>query len=255
MRRRVVIIIVILGVLIFSFGLWLHSNYTVPVLMYHSFNKNLIGKYAAVSLDTFSKQMSFIKKRGYKVVSLDEYCLRLKRKERLPHNLVVITSDDGWKDNLQAIKILNKYGFPATIFLIVNNIGKEGYLSKEDIRWFLDNTKVRLGSHTLTHAYLPQTPSPLLKKEINESKEVLEKLFSVKVNTISYPVGGFNKEVLEEVERAGYLCGCTTNRGFSRKLNIFALRRIKITERDLGFRLWAKLSGFYNLFKRVKNPY
>lgn len=255
MKKRIALSIISLAVIISSFGIWLYSNYTVPILMYHSFNENLIGKYAAVSLDTFSKQMNFIKKRGYKVISLDEYCLLLKRGEKIPHNLVVITFDDGWKDNLAAIKILNKYGFPATIFLIVENIDKEGYLSREDIGWLLNNTEVKIGSHTLTHAYLPESSTQLSKKEINESKEVLEKLFNTKVNAISYPIGGFNKEIIEEVGDTGYLCGCTTNRGFSKRLNILALRRIKITERDLGFRLWAKLSGFYNVFKRAKNPY
>ena len=86
-------------------------------------------------------------------------------------------------------------------------------------------------------------------------KKNLEELFLKDIKTISYPVGGFDKRVLKEVENSDYLCGCTTNRGFSKKLDRFALRRIKITNRDLGLRLWAKLSGFYNIFKKVKKPY
>jgi len=69
-------------------------------------------------------------------------------------------------------------------------------------------------------------------------------MFSKNVELISYPIGGFSKEILNDVEEAGYLCACATNRGFSRQLDRFALRRIKITNRDLDFRLWAKLSGF-----------
>jgi len=38
-------------------------------------------------------------------------------------------------------------------------------------------------------------------------------------------------------------------------LDRFSLRRIKITDRDLGFRLWIKLTGFYNIFKKLKKPY
>jgi peptidoglycan/xylan/chitin deacetylase (PgdA/CDA1 family) len=199
--------------------------------------------------------MAFVKKRGYQVLSLNDYCQILSKNEKIPRNLVVLTFDDGYKDNLEAIEILKKFDFPATIFLIPDKIDTPGYLSREDINWFLNNTKVRVGSHTLTHFYLPEADSATLKKEIRDSKKLLESMFFIEVNTIAYPIGGFNERVLREVEGAGYLCGCTTNRGFSSRLNIFALRRIKLTERDIGIRLWAKLSGFYNVFKRVKRPY
>lgn len=255
MRKKLLAIGFGVVVAIFFFWVWLSFHYSVPILMYHSFDKNLVGKYAAVSLETFSKQMDFIKRRGYRVVPLDEYCRIVREKKEVPHNLVVITSDDGYKDNVVAIKILKEFDFPATIFLIVDRIGQEGHVSKEDVRWLLENTSVRIGSHTVSHVYLPEAEDDVLKEQIDISKEVLENMFSAEIDTIAYPIGGFDRRVLKEVERSGYQCGCTTNRGFSRKRDIFALRRIKITERDLGLRLWAKLSGFYNVFKRVKNPY
>jgi hypothetical protein len=60
---------------------------------------------------------------------------------------------------------------------------------------------------------------------------------------------------LREVKEAGFLCACTTNRGYSGNVDRFALRRIKITNRDKGFSLWIKLSGFYDMFKKVRKPY
>ena len=80
-------------------------------------------------------------------------------------------------------------------------------------------------------------------------------MFGVKIKTFSYPVGGYTPQTVEDVKEAGYLCACTTNRGTSKELNRYALRRIKVTGRDKKFKLWAKLSGFYNIFKRVKDPY
>lgn len=254
-KKRLLISLVILIVGGGFFWLWLYSNYSPPIFMYHAFDKEKVGTYASVSPETFSKQMAFIRKRGYKVIPLRELCALLKGKKEIPHNLVVITADDGYKDNLKAIEILDEFGYPAIIFLVVNKIGEEDYLNREDIRWFLENTNVSIGSHTLNHAYLPETDKQNLKTEIRNSKVDLEKMFSLSVDVIAYPVGGFDNRVLEEVENAGYLCACATNRGFSSDLDIFALRRIKITERDLGIRLWAKLSGFYNIFRKVKNPY
>lgn len=242
-------------VIFFCFLGYLHCNYTVPILMYHSLDKERVGTFAAVSEETFRRQMKFIRKHGYNVILLDEYCRLLENKEAIPRNSLVITFDDGYKDNLAGIKVLRDFDFPATIFLVVDKIGKDGYLSKQDIAGFLVDSKVRIGSHTLTHAYLPSQEREELKRQIYGSKIKLETLFSRPIKTISYPIGGFNYRVLQTVESGGYSCGCTTNRGFSSSLNRFALRRIKVTNRDSGIHLWVKLSGFYNVFKRPKKPY
>jgi len=253
--KKVKIGLAVITVLVFSFFIYLNKNYQVPILMYHSLDESKVGSYAAVEPDVFYNQMKFIKKFGYKVISLPEYCSLLKTKELIPHDLVVITFDDGYRDNLYGIEVLKEFNYPATIFIIANKIGLKEYLLKEDIKEFLETTKVGIGSHTLNEAYLPDTEAKQLKKEIFESKTALEKVFKREIDTFSYSIGGFTEEILGLVKEADYLCACTTNRGFSRKLDQFALRRIKITNRDLGFRLWAKLSGFYNIFKKPKKPY
>ena len=73
------------------------------------------------------------------------------------------------------------------------------------------------------------------------------------VNIFAYPTGGYTKEAQDLLRKSGYLMAFTTNRGFdkSRSNNdIFALRRIKVTNKDNWFKLWVKLSGIYNLFQK-----
>lgn len=256
MRKKLFFIILFLAILGGCFYLYLYSHYTVPILMYHSFDESLVGRYAAVSLRTFYRQMEFIKNRGYKVITLKEYISMLEKNKPIPHNLVIITMDDGYKDNLYAAEVLKEFGYPAIIFIIVNDIGKEGYLSEKDIRWILNNTKIEIGSHTITGAYLPEVKDiNKLHQEIFTSKHILEKMFGRDVYAFAYSIGGFTPLVYKYVREAGYECALTTNRGFSRRLDRYALRRIKVTNRDVGIRLWAKLSGFYNIFKKVKSPY
>jgi len=253
--KKLLIVLGVIFVLCGSFLFYLHQNYEVPILMYHSFDADKIDTYAAIAPETFDQQMKFIKSNRYEVISLEQYCRMLKDDKPIPKNLIVITMDDGYKDNLSAIAVLKELDYPATIFIPADRISEEGYLSQEDIEDFLKNTRIRIGSHTLSHVYLPDMSDLRLKKEIFKSKDILEERFFQDINTIAYPVGGFNEEILNKVKEAGYLCACTTNRGFSNELDRFALRRIKITNRDTGFRLWAKLSGFYNIFKKAKNPY
>lgn len=242
-------------ILFASFWFYLDRNYEIPILMYHSLNKSKMSEYPVVQPQNFHQQMNFIKRNGYRVIPFNQYCQLLKDSKPVPRKTVVITFDDGLKDNLKAINILDEFGYPATIFMIVDKIGKDNYLAKSDINFFLADTEIEIGSHTLSHAYLPDLDDVLLRREILRSKSLLERRFFQNIEIISYPIGGFDERVVEEVEKGEYLCACTTNRGFSRGLNRFALRRIKITNRDLGFRLWAKLSGFYNIFKKPKKPY
>jgi len=253
--KKIKIFLAIVTILFLSFFIYLNINYQVPILMYHSLDKSKVGSYAAVAPDVFYEQIRFINESGYKVISLSEYCNLIKKNNPIPHNLLVITFDDGYRDNLYGIKVLKEFDYPATIFIIANKIGLKEYLTKENIRDFLETSKVTIGSHTLNEAYLPDVATVHLKEEIFKSKTALEQIFNKEIDTFSYTIGGFTEEVLGLVKEAGYLCACTTNRGFKRALDRFALRRIKITNRDLGFRLWVKLSGFYNIFKKPKKPY
>lgn len=251
--KKIVVVILIAG---FTYLVhYLNANYQTPILMYHAIDGQRVKDYAAVSSQAFTKQMQFIKKGKYRVISLSDYCTLLKNNRPISRKLVVITFDDGLKDNLVAVKILRELDFPATIFMIVNNIDKDGYLSNQDIMWILANSRVQISSHTVNHHYLPSTRDGQLKSEIILSKEKLQERYLIPVETIAYPLGGFDERTLNDVELAGYLCGCATNRGFSRKLNRFALRRIKISARDSNFTLWVKLSGFYNVFRKLKKPY
>jgi hypothetical protein len=88
------------GLLIFLTGLyffWLSPRYTVPILTYHSFDydKGLLS----VAPENFERQMDYLKDKGFKVISLNELATGIKNRRKFAHNTVVITIDDGYKNN------------------------------------------------------------------------------------------------------------------------------------------------------------
>ncbi len=253
--KRIFIGLAVFLTLIFSFFGYLNFNYTTPIITYHSIDGSRVDKYAAVSPQVFLKQMEFIRDKNYRVTSLKDYCQLLEDGKAVPKKSVIITFDDGLKDNLIAIKILKDFGFSATFFLVPEYIGKEEYLSKSDILAALADSKIDIGSHTISHTYFPSLTREEQERQIKDSKKMLSDIFSRDIVAMAYPIGGFNAETLDLVKDAGYLCACATNRGFSKKLDRFALRRIKVTNRDLGQNFWAKLSGFYNAFRKPKRPF
>ncbi len=246
---------IFLGVLFIAiFILFARAHTEVPILMYHHVGDATDKSSANVSTAVFESQMEFLKIHRYRVMPLEELLERLRRKEPLPPNTVSLTFDDGNLDNLKnAFPILRKMRFPATIFMITHNINQEGWLSEEDLK-ILDGAGIAIGSHTADHAYLPGLSRKEALRELQDSRNRLEKILGHPVFLFSYPAGGFNEEVKSLVKEAGYHGAVTTNRGRDRH-DPYALRRIKITEGGGSlFNFWAKTSGLYRLGKSVKEP-
>ncbi len=95
---------------------------TVQILIYHRINDEYDPFFPATPVQQFQQQMEFLAER-YRLLSLAEAVDRLRAKE-VPANAVVITFDDGYRDNyLNAFPILKKLSIPATVFLATGAIG------------------------------------------------------------------------------------------------------------------------------------
>jgi peptidoglycan/xylan/chitin deacetylase (PgdA/CDA1 family) len=98
-------------------------------------DENPEGSSVYVAPELFERQMEFLKVHRYRVLALPEIADLLKEGKSLPFNAVAITFDDGYVDNIKnAFPILRKMGFPATVFVITENIGATEWLSAEDLK-------------------------------------------------------------------------------------------------------------------------
>lgn len=253
-----------LSILIIGFYFfWLYPRYSVPILTYHSFD---YGKALySVAPENFERQMHYLKDKGFNVIPLDELVEGIRNKKKFAHNAVVITIDDGYENNFTcAYPILKKYGFPAAIFLITNNIGTNlTYLNWDEIKAMSKNN-ISFGGHTKNHVYLPSLKKEdTLWDEIAGCKKTIEEHIGISVDYFCYPLGGFTEEAEMFVKRAGYKGACVTNRGddILNKYNVYELNRISVRNGNPYFsfsnlfvpiRFWAKLSGYYNLWRTKK---
>ncbi len=235
------------------------NYYDIPVLMYHNVSPPEDGNTTNVTPERFSQQMSFIKSNNYKVITPSEYTQILKDgKKKSANNLVMLTFDDGYENNYTyAYPILKDNGFSAVIFVVVNKIGEEGYLNIQEIKEMQKNGIV-IASHTLNERYVPSLKKVRLNDEICGSKEKLELLTGEPVEFFAYCSGGYTIQAQKILKDAGYLVAFTTNRGFDKSLandDPYAIRRTKVTNRDYSFKFWVKLSGIYNIFHTIRDPY
>ncbi len=79
----------------------------------------------------FEGQMKFLAEEDHNVISLEDFVERMGNGKKLPKNSIVITFDDGYKDNFfYAYPILKKYKLPATFFLTT------GFLDNKTVPWW-----------------------------------------------------------------------------------------------------------------------
>src|SRR5215469_16709483 len=99
------------------------SNWRRPrllILCYHGISEG--GEHAShpemvLPPETFARRMELLAQSDCKVLGLGE-ALRLLHEGKLPPRSVAITFDDGWADfPVHAFPVLQKHGFPATVYL------------------------------------------------------------------------------------------------------------------------------------------
>ena len=235
---------------------FLRAAYVVPVLMYHSIDNNDKATKLSVSPESFERQMRFLSTRHYNVVGLDKVASYIQNNEKVPPRTVSITFDDGIYNNYQyAYPVLKKYGIPATIFVITNKIGQPGYLGWRELREMSDSGVITIGSHTISHLWLPAMGTKDLNYELRASKDLLEKNLGKKVSTFCYPIGAHDERVERTAREAGYACAVATNPGHSAPSDdIYAIKRIKISRTsDNLFVFWIETSGYYTWIKEHRD--
>ena len=257
---------ILLGCVLFGFLLtgvfvvWMYPHYTVPILMCHRFeDKTESGNLLAISAGKFEQRMSFLKRHGYCVIPVDELVEGIRSHRKFQHNTVAITIDDGYEDNwLAGYPVLKKYGFPATIFLVSDKIG----VDKDFLTW--DQVKemaghgISFGGHTRHHVYLPSIKDDaVLVDEVAGARTVIEKQGGVPVTTFCYPTGGYTPRAQAIAREAGYQAAFTTNRSLEKKngSDMYSLIRVPLREKDSDLTFWAKVSGYYNFFRKGKEGY
>jgi len=221
--------------------------------MYHSINSTKLKRLKGirVSPKNFERQLSYLAKKGFKSYTLSEM---IEQKDALEQKSVVITFDDGYRDNLtNALPVLEKYNFKATIFVIINRfdndwslhrktknadiVNKIEKLSDEDIKTLLKSGLIEIGAHTLNHKNFSKISQKEKKEEIVKSKEILEQKFNIECKTFSYPFGIYEKGDEKLVKDAGFTGAVTTEvrRADLNKDDLFLLPRINIKDEYLKF--------------------
>ena len=119
----------------------------VPILMYHSIQgENGVAPVSCLAMrnmvvrrDIFEKHLEYLV-RHHSVIGMDDLADYLKGAKRLPRHPVVLTFDDGFRDNYtEAFPALKKYGLTATFFIIGAALAGEKAIWPHMLYRFIDH--------------------------------------------------------------------------------------------------------------------
>jgi len=167
---------------------------------------------------------------------------------------VGITFDDGFENLISvALPELQRRNIPSTVFIILDALGNEfgtpelleKVMSADQLR-SIPQDLVTLGSHTLTHPFLPSLRAEEALKEMVESRLQLEKILNRSVTLFSFPFGGFTDQLVQLSRQAGYARVFTTlPRLAFTGAEQFAVGRIRADTTDWPLEFRLKIAGAY----------
>lgn len=187
----------------------------LPALMYHHVGaKPRPGDKAGLFVQPaeFRHHLVFLTSEGYRPVGPDMLWRAFSGESVLmPERPVLLTFDDTRGPEFrEALEILAEFEAPAIGYFIAGNAG--------DLPAAADLAAYRrlgfvIGSHTLSHPWLPDLSEERLRAELVESRQRLEDLAGAPVLHFAYPKGGYNRREVEAVRAAGYRTAMSIRRG------------------------------------------
>jgi peptidoglycan/xylan/chitin deacetylase (PgdA/CDA1 family) len=139
-----------------------------------------------------------------------------------PVKQIAITFDDGYESVFSdAYAEMKPRGVSGTVFPVVGSVGDynkwDVQLSRRPFKHLtwrqlseLSAAGFEVGSHTLSHRDLTRLDPKMLRRELSESRAILEDHLGTGVTAVSYPFGRFSRRVIEEALEAGYTRGFTS---------------------------------------------
>lgn len=207
----------------------INDNRGVPVLYYHSIDPSESNE-VILSPQKLKAQLQYIKDSGYTTLTMTELNDYISKHTPIPEKSIVITFDDGYKDNYtNAFPILKELDMKATIFVITSVIDDGYYLSKNEIKE-LSDYGIDIQSHTVKHLHLNTLSYEEQLQELKTSKETLEAITNKPVISVAYPFGDHDENTLKAAKASGYNLGFLTDKGLAKPTSqSISLNRIYVS--------------------------
>lgn len=202
------------------------------VLMYHKISADGARDALTVPVEQLEVHFRHLRSRGYTTVLLRDLIDYVCQGKRLPSKPVLITFDDGYKDNhALAYPLARKYGLKMNLFLVPAFIeGEPGYIRLPDLQR-MDPDVVDFGLHSSRHQSYADLSEEEVAADIARCIHWFENRRLRFSPCLAYPYGAYprrkNRTFFERVGRSGMVLAFR----IGNRLNALPLRNPMLIQR------------------------
>ena len=220
-------------------------------LMYHRFNEN---KYPStnIKMEVFTEQMKIIRDSGYDFYDpklfIDEFNKPKNDKK------ILITIDDGFKSFYkEAWPYLKENKIPFILFVSTEPVGKNGYMSWDEIIEIEKSDFGYIGHHSHTHEYLINMNEEDFINDIETSTKIFKEKLGYVPLIFSYPFGEYSSFIKNYIAK-NFKIGFGQHSGvIDINKDKFELPRFPINEKYGDLKRFKSLINYYPLeYKNLK---
>ncbi len=208
----------------------------VPVLMYHYLSvppadADVYRLDLSVTPDLFAQHLDAMRTAGYTTITPYQLLANLTQGAPLPEKPVMLTFDDGYRDNYEhAFPLLRERGMTATFFVISDFIDDQqpAYLTWDMVREMYAGG-MSIESHGRNHVSLKNKDTDYLVWQALGSLETIQYELGVRPRFVAYPAGDYDQQTIDIFQSAGYWAGFVTQQGATHAGDdLFELHRVRV---------------------------
>ena len=237
MKKLCIRAFLLLGIIFLCFSIYLYyyNDNHISILGYHGIlpkNLNTTKDEFILNLETFEKELKFLKQNHYETLSLDEFLCWKNKTCKKPHKAIVITFDDGYQNNYKyAFPLLKKYNMKATVFYIGSKAldSSGNYLSIDTIKKAKkEYPNITFASHSYNLHNHNQKSYSIITNDIKKMNKIINTKY------FAYPHGEYNKEYIKALKDYNFKLAFTfgpkkEHRKATRNDNNYKIPRLNIS--------------------------
>lgn len=179
------------------------APHPLRVLMYHKVCAQGNADPLTVPVKSLDEHLHYLKQEGYSSIRLSDLVNHILVGTPLPEKPVLISFDDGYRDNFTtAYPLFEKYGMKANIFLVPTFLQQEvsrgtketaTYLSLEDIH-AMSPDLVEYGLHSFDHKSYKILDNVAIGADLVQCKNALSAMGITFQPCLAFPYGAYPKK-------------------------------------------------------------
>lgn len=225
----------------------------VPVLMYHYVSvppedADVYRLDLSVTPEQFESQLDWLDENGYTTILPSDLLAYLNDGVDLPDKPVMLTFDDGYRDNYEnAFPILEVHNMIGTFFILTGETeeGDPNYVTWDMLRE-MSGAGQDIQMHAHIHIDVKDKDAAFLQLQMDDSAAIVEERLGYRPHFYAYPGGAYDERAIEFLKEFDYWLAFTTQHGCLHTTeNPYELQRIRVRgEHNLDTFAWLVSSAF-----------